>query len=154
MAEMSNPGELAGFVRNWLHYDSLASSLYKQATRARQVRDNFEVKVLDELHNQRMENAIIQINNGTLHVVEERSPRSLSLVRIEELLHKYFHKKGHGHDETKELMNYIRGNRGYDVSKKLKKSAGPSLPPLPQPPVPGSGSGSGSGGPMGAICPN
>ena len=134
MAEMSNPGELAGFVRNWLHYDSLASSLYKQANRARQVRDDFETKVLDELRNQRMENAIIQINNGTLNVVEERNPRALSLVRIEELLHKYFHKKGHGHDETKEIMNYIRGNRGYDVSKKLKKSVGPNLPPLPPPP--------------------
>lgn len=134
MTEMSNPGELGGLVRNWLHYDSLASSLYKQANRARQVKDDFETKVLDELRNQRMENAIIQINNGTLNVVEERNPRSLSLVRIEELLHKYFHKKGHSHDETKEIMNYIRANRGYDVSKKLKKSAGPSLPPLPQPP--------------------
>lgn len=131
---MSDPGQLAGHVRNWLHYDSLASSLYKQANRARQVRDDFETKVLDDLRNQRMENAIIQINNGTLNVVEERNPRALSLVRIEEILHKYFHKKGHGHDETKEIMNYIRANRGYDVSKKLKKSVGANLPPLPPPP--------------------
>jgi hypothetical protein len=131
---MSDPGQLGGYVRNWLHYDTLASSLYKQANRARQVRDDFELKVLDELRNQRMENAVIQINNGTLSVVEERNPRSLSLVRIEEILHKYFHKKGHGQDETKEIMNYIRGNRGYDVSKKIKKSGGPNLPPLPPPP--------------------
>lgn len=136
---MSDPGQLAGFVRNWLHYDSLASSLYKQANRARQVRDDFEIKVVDELRNQRMENAIIQINNGTLSVVEERNPRALSLVRIEEILHKYFHKKGASHDETKEIMNFIRANRGYDVSKKLKKSGGPSLPPLPTPPQHGGG---------------
>ena len=127
---MSDPGQIGTFVRSWLHYDTLASSLYKQATTARQVKDKFEGNVIDYLRTNRMENAVIQINNGTLNVIEERNPKALSLMRIEELLHKYFQKKGLGKDDTGEIMNYIRTNRGYDVNKKLRKS-GMTVPPLP-----------------------
>lgn len=84
-----------------------------------------------------MENAIIQINGGHMNVVEERNPRTLSLTRIEELLHGYFLKRG-GKDETGEIMAYIRGHRGVDVVKKLKRSgAAQALPPLPAPPAAG-----------------
>ena len=129
---MGDSGQIGVFVRNWLHYDTLASSLYKQATRARQVKDEFEVKIIDDLRSKHMENAVIQINSGLLNVVEERSPRTLSLVRIEEILHKYFLKKGAMKDDTAEIMNFIRTNRGYDVSKKLRKSGAAPLPPPPQ----------------------
>ena len=127
---MSDPGQIGTFVRCWLHYDTLASSLYKQATAARQAKDKYEGNVIDYLRTNRMENAVIQINNGTLNVIEERNPKALSLMRIEELLHKYFQKKGLGKDDTGEIMNYIRTNRGYDVNKKLRKS-GMTVPPLP-----------------------
>lgn len=129
---MGDSGQIGVFVRNWLHYDTLASSLYKQATRARQVKDEFEVKIIDDLRSKHMENAVIQINSGIINVVEERSPRTLSLVRIEEILHKYFLKKGVMKDDTAEIMNFIRTNRGYDVSKKLRKSGAAPLPPPPQ----------------------
>ena len=129
---MGDSGQIGVFVRNWLHYDTLASSLYKQATRARQVKDEFEVKIIDDLRSKHMENAVIQINSGIINIVEERSPRTLSLVRIEEILHKYFLKKGAMKDDTAEIMNFIRTNRGYDVSKKLRKSGAAPLPPPPQ----------------------
>lgn len=131
---MGDSGQIGTFVRSWLHYDNLASSLYKQANRARQVKDEYEGKIITELRNNNMENAVIQINSGLLNVTEERNPKALSLVRIEQLLHNYFQRKGQSIDETKDIMNYIRSNRGYDVMKKLKKSGGTNVPPLPPPP--------------------
>lgn len=127
-------GQIGSFVRNWLHYDNLASSFYRQANKARQLRDQYESRIIQHLRGAGMENAIIQINGGHMNVVEERNPRTLSLTRIEELLHAYFLKRG-GKDETADIMTYIRGHRGVDVVKKLKRSgATPALPPLPAPP--------------------
>lgn len=147
----SGPNQaIATNVRNWLHYDTLASSLYKQATRARQVRDEFETKVINTLHEQRMENAVIQINSGVLHVVEERTPRTLTFTGIEQMLHMYFQHKGAGtRDDTKDIMNFFRKHRGYTTLKRLRKSGGVSAPPLPPPPGQGSGmlmNGGGGGG--------
>ena len=131
-----DPGLIGSFVRNWLHYDGLASSFYRQSTRARQVRDEFETKIIDHLRVNRMENAIIQINGGHIALAEERNPRQLTLPRIEELLRGYYSRRG-GKDETPEIMAYIRGNREIDTVMKLKKSStvGSPLPPLPAPPA-------------------
>ncbi len=132
----ADSGQIGSFVRHWLHYDNLASSLYKQATKARQLRDQYEERIIQHLRQAGMENAVIQISTGHMSVVEEKTPKALSLTRIEELLHAYFARRG-GRDETPEIMNYIRGHRGVDIAKKLKKSgpigAGgtpPALPPL------------------------
>lgn len=129
---MESGDQISTFVRSWLHYDNLASSFYKQANRARQLKEEFETKILAILKSRRMENAVIQINGGRLTVGEERNPKTLSLVRIEELLHGYFEEHG-GRDETTDIMNYVRANRGVDIYKKLKKSGGTNLPPLPGP---------------------
>jgi hypothetical protein len=130
-----DPGQIGSFVRNWLHYDGLASSFYRQSTRARQVRDDFETKIIDTLRKNRMENAVIQINGGHLNLAEERNPRQLTLPRIEELLRGYYARRG-GKDETPEIMAYIRGNREVDTVVRLRKSStvGSPLPPLPAPP--------------------
>lgn len=127
---MGDSGQISSYVRNWLHYDNLASSFYKQATRSRQIKEDFEGKIIQELHTQKMENAIIQINSGRLNVVEERNPKALTMTRMEELLHAYFQRKG-AKDDTKDVMNFIRANRGVDITKKLRKSGGTNLPPLP-----------------------
>ena len=135
MGDSGTNQTIATNVRNWLHYDTLASSLYKQATRARQVRDEFETKVITTLHEQRMENAVIQINSGVLNVVEERTPRTLTFTGIEQMLHMYFQHKGTGaRDDTKDIMNFFRKHRGYTTLKRLRKSGGVSAPPLPPPP--------------------
>ena len=137
MGDSGTNQTIATNVRNWLHYDTLASSLYKQATRARQVRDEFETKVITTLHEQRMENAVIQINSGVLNVVEERTPRTLTFTGIEQMLHMYFQHKGSGaRDDTKDIMNFFRKHRGYTTLKRLRKSGGVSAPPLPPPPQP------------------
>ena len=142
---MQSPGDIGTLVRNWLHYDGLASSFYRQSTRARQVRDDFETKIIDNLRVTRMENAIIQIGGGNITLAEERNSRQLTLPRIEELLRGYYGRRG-GKDETPDIMAYIKGNREVDTVVKLKKSTtvGQQLPPLPPPPQMGGGAGAGA----------
>ena len=133
-----NTQELAFWVRNWVHYDNLATGLYRQTMNSRKVREEFEVKILDSLKASNMENAIIQIAGGRLVIHEERHNQPLTLGRIEDLLHGYFTSKGIP-DDTQNMMKHFRKQREYEVHKKLKKHIGANaaaLPPLPPVPVP------------------
>jgi hypothetical protein len=117
--------ELGAWVRNWVHYDNLAQGLNKQVQNARKLKDDFEGKILQNLKTHKMENAVIQIAGGRLHIGEEKHATPLSLGRIEELLHGYYMSKGRQSvDETAEIMKYIKAERGHDVVQKLKKQQG------------------------------
>jgi len=119
----TDPGVLGHNVRSWLHYDQLASTFYKQATKARQVAGEFEGKVMEQLVQSRMSNAVIQIGGGHLNMIEEKIPRCLTLRSIEQLLHGYYEKKGQNNrDETEDIMKYLRANRGSDKKQRLKKT--------------------------------
>jgi hypothetical protein len=130
-----DPGAMAHNVRSYLHYDQLSSTFYQQSTKARQLAGQYEQKVLDQLEQNKMSHAVIQIGGGHLNVIEERTPRCLTLKSIEMLLHNYYAKKGHSiRDETDDILKYIRANRGSDSKKKLKKTkTGGALPPPPGP---------------------
>ncbi len=130
---MEGSGHIGTAVRNWVHYDNLASSFYKQATSARKVRDDYEDRIVNHLKTNAMEHAIIQIGGGRMSVVEEKKPTPLTLAKLEELLHTYYRAKG-GRDEAMEILNFIKANRGHEVKKCLKKynMSAPSVPPLPQ----------------------
>lgn len=117
---MADPG-IGTYVRYWLHYKNLASSLYKQFGAARKVQDDYEKQVITTLQRSGMENAKIQINGGTIQVADKREPNPLSLTAIERLLHSYYKQRG-GKDETGDIMTFIRANRGYSISKNLKQS--------------------------------
>lgn len=126
---------IATLVRNWLHYDTLANSLFRQHINARKLKHNYEKNIINQLHSNRMENAIIQINNGKITLVEEKHPKTLTISRIEDLLNSYFIKKG-GVNETKAIMNHILHNRGTESIKKLKKTSGTApIQSLPPPPI-------------------
>ena len=128
-----NPNDLAHLVRNYIHYDNLATGLYRQTVNARKVRDNFETNILSNLRTRNMENAIIQIAGGRLVVHEERHNQPITLGRMEELLHAYF--ISHNiQDDTPNIMKYIKKQRGYEVIKRLKKQSGPPADPLPPAP--------------------
>ena len=131
-----NTSELAVWVRNWVHYDNLALGLNRQAQNARHLREDFEIKVIDFLKGNSMEKAVIQIAGGRLVVNEEKHSQPLTLIRIEELLHGYYAAKGAtgALDESQAIMKFIRKQRGFEVTKKLKKQAGITAP-LPQPPA-------------------
>lgn len=117
--------QLGNWVRNYVHYDNLASSLQKQLSNARKVKDDFETKIISTLEASNMSNAVIQIAGGKLTVAEEKHTNALTLTRLEELLHSYYKSQGRqATDETQELMKYIKAERGSDTTKKLKKSVG------------------------------
>ena len=116
--------QLGNWVRNYVHYDNLASSLYKQLQNARKVKDDFENKIIHSLETNNMGNAIIQIAGGKLSIAEEKHVNSLTLTRIEELLHSYYKSQGReATDETIAIMKHIKAERGSDTSKKLKKTS-------------------------------
>ena len=125
-----NTQELAFWVRNWVHYDNLATGLYRQTSNARKVRDEFEEKILATLRSTNMENAIIQIAGGRLNVHEERHNQPMTLGRLEEMLHAYYLSRS-APDDTQNIMNFIQKQRGSEVVKKLKKQTGPATLPLP-----------------------
>ncbi len=128
-----NQQELGFHVRNWVHYDTLATSLYRQTINARKVRDEFETKIIDALRTSKMENAVIQIGGGRLVLQEERHNQPLSLTRIEEILHSYYVSRNLP-DDTANIMKFMKKQRGFEITKKLRKQMGPppsSLPPLP-----------------------
>jgi hypothetical protein len=130
-----SPGQLAHNVRSYLHYDQLSSTFYKQSAKARQLASEYEQKVLTDLDQSRMSHAVIQIGGGHLNVIEERTPRCLTLKGIEMLLRNYYAKKGHSaRDETEDILKYIRVNRGSETKRKLKQTkTGGALPPPPGP---------------------
>ena len=130
---MTDPG-VGTFVRYWLHYSTLSSSLYKQYCSAKKVQDDYEKNIITTLQQKGMENAIIQIGGGQLNITEKRQPNPLSLSKIQELLHSYYKYRG-GKDETMDIMTFIKGNRGYNTQKIIKrmytKKTELQLPPPP-----------------------
>jgi hypothetical protein len=117
--------QLGNWVRNYVHYDNLASSLQKQLQNARKVKDDFESKIISTLEASNMSNAVIQIAGGKLTLAEEKHANALTLTRLEELLHNYYKSQGRqSTDETIDIMKYIKAERGSDTTKKLKKSVG------------------------------
>jgi hypothetical protein len=130
-----NSQEIGFLVRNWVHYDNLATGLYRQTVNARKVRDEFETKILDSLRASNMENAIIQIAGGRLLVQQERHNQPLTLTRIEEILHTYYTSRNMP-DDTSSIMKFMKTQRGFEVVKKLRKQSGPPPSALPPPPPP------------------
>jgi hypothetical protein len=109
----------ATLVKSWIHYDNLASSFYKQTLNARKVRSEYEAQIQENLHKQKMENAIIQVNGGKIGIVEERQPAPLTMLKLEDLLHTYFHSSKQT-DQTREILEFVRENRGTTSSKRLR----------------------------------
>jgi hypothetical protein len=131
---MSDSGNIGTLVRHWLHCDKLASTFYKQAHRNTSLKNEYETQIVHALKQRGMINAIIQTGTGTLNVIEEKNPKSLTLIKIEELLNSYFTIRG-GKNETRDIMNFIKGNRGYDIKLRLKNNQvggvkPPALPPM------------------------
>jgi hypothetical protein len=108
-------------VRYWLHYSNLASSFFKQYGSARRIRDEYEKTIISTLQQRKMENATIQISGGQINIQTKREPVQLSLTRVEELISGYFKQRG-GKDETKDIMLFLKANRGYHVTTSLKQT--------------------------------
>jgi len=127
---MSNQ-EVATWVRNWVHYDNLATTLSKQASNARKMRETHENQIISSLRRNHMENAVIKVSGGQITMSHEKTTAALTLGRIEEIAQKYFELRG-STDETEAFMRFLRKNRGTEESIRLKKTliSPPQLPPL------------------------
>jgi len=125
-----NKEDIASLVRNYVHYDNLASTFNKQTQNARAVRDDYEKRIITELKNKKMENAIIQIVGGKLKIVEEKHSTPLSFKNLEESLHQYYINKKKV-DETSDLLKFIKSNRVVETELRIKKM--PQLPSQPDP---------------------
>lgn len=118
-----NTQTLADMIRSWVHFDNLAATFNRQAQQARTARYRWESQVIENLRQNKMTNAIIQIAGGRLTVHEEKHANPLTLQRLEELLHGYFQQRPPGSDdETSDIMTYIKTHRGSIVETRLKKS--------------------------------
>ena len=117
---MADPG-IGTFVRYWLHYSNLAASFYKQYGGAKALQDQYANQIIQLLQQSKMEHAIMQIGGGSISVSDKRTPHQLSLTKIQQLLHEYFKQRG-GADETKQIMLFLNANRGFTMTKTLKKS--------------------------------
>jgi hypothetical protein len=108
-------------VRYWLHYSNLAASFFKQYGSARRIRDQYEKTIISTLQQRKMELATIQISGGQINMITKREPVQLSLTRVEELISGYFKQRG-GKDETKDIMLFLKANRGYHITTSLKQT--------------------------------
>ena len=132
--EQGQNQDFPSWVRNWVHYDTLASSLYKQTINARKVREQFEVQILNHLKERGVPNAVLQIQQGKFQPVQETHSSPLSMSQIESLLHKYYQSKGASvKDETNQILTFLRMNRNQTKVTRLRKIADPAsnLPPPP-----------------------
>ena len=142
--EMNQPppqqNMLATLVQNYVHYGNLAENYSKQATGARNLRREFEGKIINNLRERNMQNAIIQVGGARLQYTEEKTVPSLTSTRLQQYLHKYYAQRGNGLDETEQIMRFIGLQKEHDTTKVacLKKiPIQAMIPPPPQQPPTG-----------------
>jgi hypothetical protein len=129
--QLQQQQQLPSLVRNWVHYDNLATKYSKEATAAKGMRDDFEAKILGNLRSSKMENAIIQIGGGErLQCIDEKQLPALSLTKLELYLHSYYNQKGNHNDETDAILRFIKQqkNDGARISKRLRKITTVEIP--------------------------
>ena len=118
---MTDPG-IGPAVRHWLHYSNLASSFFKQYNSALKIKKEYESSIINTLLQRNMQHATIQISNGQITVQSRKEPVQLSLTQVEKLIGGYYKQRG-GKDETKDIMLFVKANRGYNVTNTLKQTS-------------------------------
>jgi hypothetical protein len=136
MANATANKDLVEAVRHYVHFDNLAEALNKQVTNARAMRGQYETKILTNLEDAGMKNAILQINGATLQRATRSQSNPLSWGFLEEQLHAYYaiHPVRPGGDETKAILDFLQNRRGSRTTDYLKKTllgadAGSKKPP-------------------------
>jgi hypothetical protein len=133
-ASTINDAEFPTWVRNWVHYEQLASNLYKQAINSRKVRDEYEERILGSLEKRKMVNAVLRLKQGKYQFVQETHTAPMSMTNIEGMLHLYFKAKGaQARDETAEIMAFFKQHRQQTYNYRLRKVNDPGATlPAPQ----------------------
>ena len=118
MAATANK-DLVEAVRHYVHFDNLAEALNKQVTNARNMRGQYENKILQNLETAGMKNAVLQINGATLQRASRSQSNPLSWGFLEEQLHAYYKNRP---DETKAILDFLQNHRGAKTTDYLKKT--------------------------------
>ena len=128
-----NAEEVGNLIRHWVHYDSMITSLNKQAKNVRDLRNTYEQQILQRLRVANAENVVIQIANGRILVGEDKHSTPLSFRSLETSLHQYYRQKPGQSDETAAIMRFIRSQRQVEVTKCLKRQTTVPIAPPPPP---------------------
>ena len=126
LTNTTNQSDIANLIRSYVHYDNLVTSLQKQTNNARNIRDDFEKKIITTLEEKKMKNAIIQIQGGKLQIVDDKKISQLTFHSLEDSLHKYFIDNKQS-DITTDLIKFIKSQRSVETVPKIKKIL--QLPP-------------------------
>jgi len=121
----TNNADLIDSVRHWVHFDNLAEALSKQITNARNMRNNFEDKILKLLEAPGLKNAVLQLNGANLQKQTKFKASDLTWGFLEEHLHEYHKAKGKP-DDTKLIVEFLQKNRGGKHVDYLKKTIQPT----------------------------
>jgi hypothetical protein len=115
--------DLVEAVRHYVHFDNLAEALNKQVANARNMRGQYETKILTNLESTGMKNAVLQINGATLQRASRSQANPLSWGFLEEQLHAYYasHPVRSG-DETTAILDFLQNRRGSKTTEYLKKT--------------------------------
>jgi hypothetical protein len=87
----------------------------------RNLRNQYETKVLDLLKSNDLRTSTLKITNATLQSATRFKPTDLSWTFLEEQLHEYYKTSGK-RDETKEVLEFLQKHRGGKSVEYLKKS--------------------------------
>jgi hypothetical protein len=121
-AQSQANADLADAVRNWVHFDNLAESLNKQVTNARNLRTQYETKVLNSLVSNGLSNHVLRIGGGaSLQRATRFKSAELTWGLLEDHLHEYYRSSGKP-DETQTILNFLQRNRGGRTIEYLKKT--------------------------------
>jgi len=113
--------DLVEAVRHYVHFDNLAEALNKQVTNARNMRGQYETKILTNLEATGMKNAVLQINGATLQRATRSQSNPLSWGFLEEKLHAYYASR-RSNDETAAILDFLQNHRGSKTTDYLKKT--------------------------------
>jgi hypothetical protein len=123
---MSNTGgtsELSEAVRSWVHFDNLAESLNKQVANVRNLRNQFEAKILEIMDRMGLhQNASLKITGAVLQRAQRSKQSDLSWSFLEEQLHEY-HKASGKRDDTAQILQFLQTHRGTKSVEYLKKTS-------------------------------
>ena len=120
---MSNNAELSEAVRSWVHFDNLAESLNKQVANVRNLRNQFETKILEIMDRMGLQNASLKITGAVLQRAQRSKQSDLTWSFLEEQLHEYYKTSGARGDETAKIMAFLQTHRGTKSVEYLKKTS-------------------------------
>lgn len=105
-------------IKDWVSLDNQIKNLNEKLKELREQRNDLHEQILVEVSNSNLDNAVIQISDGTLKFSTVKSSKPLTLKFIENCLNDVIS----NNDDVKKIMNYIKNKREVSSSKEIKRN--------------------------------